>query len=61
MRFSLFKFIDWMMTLPLNLEGEFWQEYRNFEESRCTQYVTSVERLGIRQGINERHSVEFET
>lgn len=48
---SLFKFLDWMMTLPLNLEGEFWQEYRNFEESRRMQYVTSVERLGIRQGL----------
>lgn len=48
---SLFKFIDWMMTLPLNLEGEFWQEYRNFEESRRMQYITSVERLGIRQGL----------
>ncbi|MHC0061388.1 hypothetical protein ACWATR_00480 [Nostoc sp. UIC 10890] len=36
-----------MMTLPSLLEEEFWQEYRDFEESLSMQYVTSVERFGI--------------
>ncbi|MEH2056845.1 MAG: cytosolic protein [Nostoc sp.] len=47
---NLFGFIDWMMTLPAQLETEFWQEYRDFEESLSMQYVTSVERFGIEKG-----------
>lgn len=47
---NLFGFIDWMMTLPGQLEEEFWQEYRDFEESLSMQYVTSVERFGIEKG-----------
>ena len=47
---NLFGFIDWMMTLPAQLEKEFWQEYRDFEESLSMQYVTSVERFGIEKG-----------
>ncbi|MBN3927035.1 Rpn family recombination-promoting nuclease/putative transposase [Nostoc sp. NMS4] len=47
---NLFGFIDWMMTLPAQLEEEFWQEYRDFEESLIMQYVTSVERFGIEKG-----------
>jgi hypothetical protein len=50
---SLFKFIDWMMTLPANLEEDFWQEYSSFEESKRMQYVTSVERIGIQKGKQE--------
>ncbi|WGV29130.1 cytosolic protein [Halotia branconii] len=48
---NLFGFIDWVMTLPAQLEAEFWQEYRDFEASKSMQYVTSVERNGIRQGL----------
>ncbi|NDJ25954.1 cytosolic protein [Nostoc sp. B(2019)] len=50
---NLFGFIDWVMTLPAQLEAEFWQEYRDFEASKSMQYVTSVERFGIRQGLLE--------
>lgn len=39
-----------MLTLPIELEQEFWQEIRNFEESRRMQYITSVERIGFEQG-----------
>lgn len=49
----LFKFIDWMMTLPANLAQEFWQEYSSFEESKRMQYVTSVERIGIEKGVRQ--------
>ncbi|MBD2472189.1 cytosolic protein [Nostoc sp. FACHB-145] len=48
---NLFRFIDWMMTLPTQLESEFWQEYRDYEESKSMQYVTSVERFGIQKGL----------
>ncbi|MEA5596694.1 cytosolic protein [Rivularia sp. UHCC 0363] len=50
---NLFRLIDWMLTLPLELEREFWREYREYEESKDMRYVTSVERIGIEQGIEQ--------
>ncbi len=47
---NLFSFIDWVMTLPENLETQFWTEVRQFEEEQQMPYITSVERLGIEQG-----------
>ncbi len=47
---NLFAFIDWVMTLPDNLEAQFWTEVRQFEEEQQMPYITSVERLGIEQG-----------
>ena len=50
---NLFKFIDWMLTLPSELEKEFWQEFREYEETSSMRYVTSVERIGIEKGIEQ--------
>ncbi|KYC35508.1 hypothetical protein WA1_06690 [Scytonema hofmannii PCC 7110] len=50
---NLFKLIDWIMSLPEELEQEFWQEFRNFEESKSMPYITSIERLGIQKGKQE--------
>ena len=50
---NLFQFIDWMMSLPFELEQEFWQEIRTFEESRRMPYITSVERIGFQKGIEQ--------
>jgi flagellar biosynthesis/type III secretory pathway protein FliH len=50
---NLFQFIDWMLTLPSELEKEFWQEFREYEETIRMRYVTSVERIGIEKGIEQ--------
>ncbi|WP_088240674.1 cytosolic protein [Calothrix rhizosoleniae] len=50
---NLFRFIDWMLTLPSQLEKDFWQEFREYEETISMRYVTSVERIGIEQGIEQ--------
>ena len=50
---NLFGFIDRMLSLPIELEQEFWQEIRNFEESKRMQYITSVERIGFQKGIEQ--------
>ncbi len=50
---NLFRFIDWVMSLPDNLETEFWTQVRQFEEEQKMPYITSVERLGIQQGIEQ--------
>jgi hypothetical protein len=50
---NLFYFIDWVMSLPQELEDEFWREVGQYEEERRMPYVSSVERIGIRQGLLE--------
>ena len=40
---NLFSFIDWLMSLPKNLEQEFWREIRQLEEETRMPYITSVE------------------
>ncbi len=50
---NLFGFIDWVMSLPEELEQEFWREVRNLEEERRMPYITSVERIGIQKGIEQ--------
>jgi hypothetical protein len=50
---NLFKFIDWVMRLPENLENSFWQEVTQYEEEKKMPYVTSVERRGIQKGMRE--------
>ena len=50
---NLFRFIDWVMSLPDNLEKEFWTELRQFEEEQRMPYITSVERLGLERGMQQ--------
>jgi flagellar biosynthesis/type III secretory pathway protein FliH len=50
---ELFRFIDWVMALPPELEGRFNVEYRKIEEELEMRYITTVERHGIEQGRQE--------
>jgi hypothetical protein len=50
---QLFRFIDWMMDLPKNLDKKFWQEVHQYEEEKRMPYITSVERIGIEKGLLE--------
>jgi len=50
---NLFGFIDWVMSLPEELEQEFWQEVIHLEEEQRMPYITSVERSGRKQGMRE--------
>ena len=50
---DLFRFIDWMMSLPEEIEEEILQEIREYEEAEQMTYITSVERIGIKKGIQE--------
>jgi hypothetical protein len=50
---QLFRLIDWMLTLPEELDEAFWQEIQIFEEERRMPYVTSVERLALKKGREE--------
>jgi len=50
---NLFRFIDWLMKLPQDMEEGFWEEIRQYEEEKNMPYVTSVERIGIKKGLQQ--------
>ncbi len=50
---NLFRFIDWVMKLPEELETSFWDEVTEYEENKKMPYVTSGERIGIEKGVKQ--------
>jgi Domain of unknown function (DUF4351) len=50
---NLYRFIDWLMLLPKNLEKTFWNELKTFEEERKVMYVTTGERIGFEEGLQQ--------
>src|SRR5579863_4788935 len=50
---QLFRFIDWVMRLPDDLERRFRAELRAYEEENHMPYVTSMERIGREEGRQE--------
>ena len=50
----LFAFIDWVMSLPADMEKALWTEIQKFEEETKMEYVTSVERIGMEERYGER-------
>ena len=50
---QLFRFIDWIMTLPEELEDAFWTEVAGLEEAKGMRYITSIERIGHKRGLEE--------
>jgi hypothetical protein len=47
---QLFRLIDWLMDLPGPLQTVFWNEVRRYEETKHMPFMTTPERLGLRQG-----------
>ena len=50
---ELFRFIDWLLELPAELEQRFDQELTVYEAGMGTPYITSIERHGIEKGIKQ--------
>jgi hypothetical protein len=50
---NLFRFIDWIMTLPTELEQQLQVELVQFEGEVKMRYVTTIERLAIQKGKRE--------
>jgi hypothetical protein len=48
---ELFRLVDWLMALPEPLDEQFSAEMDDFEERQRMPYLTSVERIGIRKGV----------
>jgi predicted transposase/invertase (TIGR01784 family) len=47
---NVYRFIDWLLTLPKPLANEFWQELKTYEEDRKMPYITTGERIGYDRG-----------
>src|SRR5262249_29361644 len=50
---QLFRVLDWMLALPLELDESFREEVHRFEEERRMPYVTTIERLAKEEGREE--------
>ena len=50
---ELLRIIDWIMTLPDDLENEFREDLHRYEEEITMPYVTSFERLAKEEGREE--------
>ncbi len=48
---ELFRFLDWVMALPTELEKRFRHELHEIQEEKRMRYVTSIERLSREEGI----------
>jgi len=50
---SLYRYIDWLMALPPELEEKLTEELTVYEEARKMTYVTNAERIGFRRGLQQ--------
>jgi hypothetical protein len=50
---NLFRFMDWVLRLPEEVEEAFWQKVRQYEEASKMPYITSVERIGMKKGLEQ--------
>ena len=58
----LFRFIDWVMELPKELEGSFLEEMHKHEEDKRMPYITPAEKIWLQQGIEKgRHEERQES
>jgi hypothetical protein len=50
---GLFRFIDWVLRLPTELDRAVWRQIQEEQEARGMPYVTSFERLAREEGREE--------
>ncbi|MGP8330425.1 MAG: hypothetical protein ACT6FF_08945 [Methanosarcinaceae archaeon] len=50
---NLYRFIDWVLTLPEALEKIFLEDLRQYEKEKKMPYITSAERIGRKEGKKE--------
>ncbi|MGO9923268.1 MAG: cytosolic protein [Isosphaeraceae bacterium] len=48
---QLFRFIDWIMDLPVGQEWLFWQEITTYQQEKRMPFVTIAEQVGMGKGF----------
>ncbi len=54
---GLFRFLDWVLTLPDNLAGEYEVKLTEYEEKQKMKYVTSIERIRTQRDVEKGHKM----
>jgi len=54
---AIYKFIDWMIRLPKDLNKTFVAEMKTIEEAKHMSLITSAEEVGLEQGVNSLQRV----
>jgi Domain of unknown function (DUF4351) len=47
---DLYRFIDWVLTLPLELEAAFRDDLETYERGKNMPYISAIERMGEAKG-----------
>jgi hypothetical protein len=55
--FNLFTFIDYVMALPEPFEIKYSQALEKLEKERKMTYITSIERIGIKKGLEQGEKI----
>ena len=50
---NIFRFLDWLLELPADLKQGFRADLERYEQEREMPYITSIERMGIEQGLEQ--------
>lgn len=50
---NLYRFIDWIMQLPKDLNREYKQEVLLYEQAKRMHYITSIEQLALEEGYDK--------
>jgi hypothetical protein len=50
---TLYRFIDWVITLPEDLGIRYNESIHELEEARAVRYITTAERIGMEKGKRE--------
>lgn len=50
---ELFRFLDWLIVLPEDLNNQLDNELEEYERSLSMPYITHIERRGIEQGLQQ--------
>ncbi len=49
----MYKFIDWLVSLPEELSEKFNDEILKYEEEKKMPYITTAERIGVKKGLEQ--------
>ena len=50
---QLFRFIDWLMELPGDLDEQFRRDVQKYEEEKHMPYISGIERRAEQRGIEQ--------
>lgn len=55
---NIYRFLDWILESPDELKQRFRDDLKRYEEEKQMPYVTSIERMGIAEGLEQGRQEE---